>query len=70
MTLIAFTASESSRRGICLVAAAAHSDCFLHVTNTLSYLLTLLTVSSQSWIMLDSRNLAGFRWLDSVSIML
>ena len=43
VTLTAFTASESSCKRICLVAAVAHSDyayMFLSVTNTLTYLLT------------------------------
>jgi len=43
VTLTVFTASESSLRRFSLVAASAYSDyVLLHVTNTLTYLLTYL----------------------------
>jgi len=44
VTLTVCTTSESSWRRFCLVAAAAHSDYVLRVTNTrtLTYLLTYL----------------------------
>jgi len=51
VTLAVFTASESSWRHICLVAAATYSDyVFLRITNTPPYFLLLLMAYS-SWVL-------------------